>query len=291
MERATQQPFQFELIPPPADIAQWVNTFYVVHTRTSTFEEVVPAYSAQMLIFVSGSACIDYADGTSGVSSTVTLTAPLLRAAPAKIKGPACIVGASFTPLGWARLANLPVDEVHDRIVDAATILPAADRNRLEALARDCAGQDIDPKLLIPVMAQAIRSTSHELKAEHLQTIEVMTQWLASGLQPDLDALYPQINLSKRQVQRLAKRYFGAPPARVVKRQRAIRAAMLLANESLPEELRDEIISTYFDQAHLIRDLRRYTGRTPSGLPQESLTNRSLNPKGHGSAAQILRSD
>ena len=43
--------------------------------------------------------------------------------------------------------------------------------------------------------------------------------------------------VSPRQFQRLLRDYFGAPPAQELKRVRAIRAAMLLANPSLSDIL------------------------------------------------------
>ena len=64
---------------------------------------------------------------------------------------------------------------------------------------------------------------------------------------------------------------------------------MLLANPTLSDEIRNEIVSAYFDQAHLIRDIRRYTGRTPGGLKEESFVQDTFDPDAHGSSARILR--
>jgi transcriptional regulator GlxA family with amidase domain len=46
------------------------------------------------------------------------------------------------------------------------------------------------------------------------------------------------VPVSPRQFQRLSRGYFGAPPAQELKRVRAIRAAMLLANPALSDILR-----------------------------------------------------
>ena len=63
---------------------------------------------------------------------------------------------------------------------------------------------------------------------------------------------------------------------------------MLLAREELSAELRDEVISAYFDQAHLIHDIRRYTGRTPRSLLKEPLAQELLDPDGHGQTGKKL---
>jgi AraC-like DNA-binding protein len=99
------------------------------------------------------------------------------------------------------------------------------------------------------------------------------------------------VPVSPRQLQRLSRRYFGAPPAQVLKRVRAIRAAMLFANPALSDILRDDMMTGYFDRAHLIRDIRRYTGRTPTQLRARTLSTGMPNPSGHGHSARILRVD
>jgi hypothetical protein len=53
----------------------------------------------------------------------------------------------------------------------------------------------------------------------------------------------------------------------------------------------DELMATYFDQAHLIRDIRRYTGRTPTQLRRRTLGSGLLDPAGHGDAGAVLHSD
>ena len=92
-------------------------------------------------------------------------------------------------------------------------------------------------------------------------------------------------------MQRISRRYFGVAPAQVLKRFRAIRAAMVLANPALPDSFRDEMLASFFDQAHLIRDIRRYTGRTPTQLRGKTLSSGLLDPSGHGDAAGLLRGE
>ena len=85
---------------------------------------------------------------------------------------------------------------------------------------------------------------------------------------------------------RLVKRFFGLPPARLKRWYRAIRAATLLGDSKLSEERRNEIRDAFYDQAHLIRVIREFTGRTPRFLsqPGKSMVNDTLGPEGYGLA-------
>ena len=90
-------------------------------------------------------------------------------------------------------------------------------------------------------------------------------------------------------MQRIARRFFGVAPAQALKRHRAIRAAILVANPALSETPRLEMMGGYFDQSHLIRDIRRYTGRTPRQLRIPTLAHSLLDPHAHGDGAAFLR--
>lgn len=284
-------PFEFELIAAPGDLTDLVNTFFAIRTESGTIEEVMPAYSAQIMVYVEGSGTLNAPDGTIYLSETVSATAPLMEAMPFTVEGPARLVGASLTPIGWQCLSGMPADEVNNCTVSSASLFSEEMIERLKHLAAELreAGDAGDPMPICRAMGDALTDCRPRLNQRHAKFVGTVIEWLASDLNPDLDALYEQIAVSSRTAQRLCRRYFGVSPSRLVKRYRAIRAAMLLANPQLPQAMRDEILSAYFDQAHLIRDIRRYTGRTPRALKDESFVQDTLDPDAHGEAAKILR--
>jgi AraC-like DNA-binding protein len=281
--------FKLEIIAPPAELAGWINTFYVIETDEARIEEVVPAYSAQLVVMLRGRLVIDRAGDQPLAAGAIACNAPQLGATPCVLEGPAMLLGASFTQLGWQAFANLPADSVHDRLLPADTILAPAEVARLEAMAADCAAGRITVRDLCAGIGTLLAVPRHALRSDHVAVVEAIMRWLGSGFDPSLDALYTMVDISPRQLQRLSRRFFGVPPAQVLKRFRAIRAAMVLANPVLPDALRDEMLASFFDQAHLIHDIRRYTGRTPTQLRGESLSSGLLDPSGHGEAAGLLR--
>jgi AraC-like DNA-binding protein len=283
--------FRFEIIAPPAELAGWINTFYVIETEDAQITEIVPAYSAQLVVIVRGGLVLDDVDGVPQRAATITINAPQLKAAPCVLEGPALVIGASLTPVGWQALANLPADEVHNRLLPPATILSEPEIAMLEGAAAQCRAGLITAAEICPRISDVVAAARFALRPDHVAVVDAITRWLGTGFDPPLAELYDSIDLSQRQLQRLSRRYFGAPPAQVLKRVRAIRAAMLLANPALPDALRDDMMTGYFDQAHLIRDMRRYTGRTPTQLRARTLSSGLLNPRGHGNTAEILRAE
>jgi len=283
--------FKLEIIAPPAKLAGWINTFYVIESDDARIEEIVPAYSAQLVVMIRGLLAIERDGDMTFDAGKVACNAPQLGAAPCVLEGPLMLLGASFTQLGWQSFANLPADTVHDRVLPAETIFSADEVARLEAMAADCGAGRITVRELCAGLAAMLAAPRHTIRADHVAVVEAIMRWLGSGLDPALDDLYATVDLSPRQLQRLSRRFFGVPPAQVAKRFRAIRAAMVLANPALPDALRDEMLASFFDLAHLIHDIRRYTGRTPTQLRGKTLSSGLLHPSGHGDAAGVLRGE
>lgn len=277
------------MIPPPAEAAGLVNAFYIIETGSDPIEEAVPAYAAQLLVMVRGQVRFSFADGGTGQSSTVFINAPMMRSGRALLEGPVLQIGASLTHTAWQRLSNLPADEVHDRLIPAEAVLTRDQVAMLEAAAEACRAGTIPPEALCDTLTQVIAAAPFALRPDHVAVVEAILRWLASGFEPPLAELHASVSVSPRQLQRICRRYFGVPPAQVLKRFRALRAAMMLSQPGISAELHDQLMDSYFDQAHLIRDIRRYTGRTPSQFRQSSLARELLDPAGHGDAGAPLK--
>lgn len=279
------------MIAPSADAAGLVITFYIIETDAGLIEETVPAYSAQIVLTVRGQVTFTYADGSTAQASTVTINAPQMRSADCVLDGPVLQVGASLTHVAWQKLANLPADTVHDQMIPASAILTTDQIAALEAAAAACREGRIAPEELCAQLTAVIAAGPFTPSASHVAVVEAILRWLASGFDPALGDLYAATDVSPRQLQRICRRFFGVAPAQVLKRFRALRAAMVLSQPGISEQLFDELMATYFDQAHLIRDIRRYTGRTPTQLRRRTLGSGLLDPAGHGDAGVLFNSD
>lgn len=277
------------MIAPSAEAAGLVNTFYIIETGAEPLDEPVPAYAAQLLVTVRGQVRFTFADGSTGQSARVFINAPQMRSARARLEGPVLQVGASLTHTAWQRLANLAADDVHDRLIPAEAVLTPGQIATLEAAAIACDEGRIAPEDLCGHLTSVIAAAPYQLREDHVAVVEAILRWLASGFDPALADLHASVDVSPRQLQRISRRFFGVAPAQVLKRFRALRAAMMLSQPAISRDLHDELLSSFFDQAHLIRDIRRYTGRTPKQFREQSLARDTLDPAGHGDAGTPLK--
>lgn len=278
----SQTPFDFAFVAAPPALAGYLNSLHVFATAAARIEDVMPAYSPQLFLMRSGAATMRFADRREAHSSPAFVTTQLDRAAPFRLIGPAETVGASFTALGWAAITGLPADEWKNRVITLREGFAPEIAGRIEALATEfqAGAREAGPtaEALGAILADAVTPLDPELR----DFVTGMQDWLSSSFAPDLSAFYAASPYSQRKIQRLAKRFFGNPPATLIKRFRAIRASTLLTLPVLPPEVEGEIFDAFYDQSHMIREIRRFTGRTPRRIAEGKLAAETLGIEGYG---------
>lgn len=275
----------FEFVAAPADLAPYLNSLYIWRSPAERVDDVMPAYSGQMVVFAQGQGRMQFGPSDIQSSSDAFFLAPLCQASNFSVSGPATLFGVSLNFRGWAALTGLSVADYHDCFLEPETVLCEAPANLFKGLAAKWRSDELDDKALLDSMSDIVRRSLTRLSDQHLTVIDRTLVWLSSSFKPDLDDLYEQLPYSKRQSQRLVAQFFGQSPVRLVRRYRAVRAATLLSIPQLPEEIEAEIREAFYDQAHLIKEIRFFTGRTPKRLQPEpgSPIHDMLGPDGYGS--------
>lgn len=278
-------PHQFQFVPAPADLAPYLNSLYIWRTEAEALDEVLPAYSAQMTAFVTGKARMAFDEGQIGQTEDAFFLAPLCQARHFSVRGPAMLFGASINFRGWAALSGLSVHDYHDQFLSADMVLGDELAEEFATVAPRWRKGELDEQGALDAIADIIRRGLKPLSPTHRQVIDRTLEWLSSSFRPELEDLYSTLPYSRRQVQRLVAQFFGQSPVRLVRRYRAVRAATLLSLPALPDEVEADIHGAFYDQAHLIKELRFFTGRTPKRLvPEgESPLQGMLGPDGYSS--------
>ena len=100
----------------------------------------------------------------------------------------------------------------------------------------------------------------------HVQMIQTVIRWVSSDFYPDVQQLYSKLNMSRSTAARLITRYFGCAPKLLMRKYRALRAATVMVDPNATAEMLSQFESTFYDQPHMIREIRQFAGRTPGAL-------------------------
>jgi len=261
--------FRLEYIAAPPELAQHVTTFYHFVCDEHEIRDIQPAAIGHLAIFPYGEGAIHFRDGRSDPMQQTNLLTPLSVAAPFTVTGPFHAIGAALTPLGWAELTGLSAATHANRFYRAGDFL-GEDVAQLGAeLCAWYRAGTMTGTQCAAALGEYMLSRITPLPAKHRQLIGQTTQWLVGALDPDIEELYTALLYSRRQAQRLVERYFGLPPTALRRKYRALRAAAALSHPDLDAETEAAINNSYYDQSHLIREIRLFSGRTPARLSDE----------------------
>ncbi|WP_088308181.1 helix-turn-helix domain-containing protein [Novosphingobium sp. B 225] len=181
------------------------------------------------------------------------------------ITGPARIWGIGVLPLGWARLCSGEAAHHADQFTDARTdptyaaFTPLYDLTFTDQSDPAAEAARIDAYLLEELGRRPTSEDEPRIRAAHgaLLDNEVAT----------VGDLADRLALSPRSLERLSLKAFGFSPKLLLRRQRFLRSlAQFMLDPSLTW------IRTldwqYVDQAHFVRDFKRFMGMSPSAYAQ-----------------------
>ncbi|APG61812.1 hypothetical protein LPB140_02040 [Sphingorhabdus lutea] len=259
-------------IEPPENLLPYITTFYWFRSSEEFIKDYQPASIGHIMMFLKGYGVANFINDKQYNSHPISLIGSGTAAMKYEVQGPFHSFGMALSPLGWQAILKKSGKAYHDMLVNGEDILPGNIRQVYDdicAIDND-ANMDDDIDKTAQKMAQ-LASTWFEdnqkaLKPRMAEQIAKISAWLEYSLSPDLDDLYAQFNLSPRQVQRLATKYFGSPPKYLARRFRAVRAAMVLNNPLSSSDECQAVLDHFYDQPHLIKEVRHFVGPTPARL-------------------------
>lgn len=276
-----QSLFEIDYIAPSAALSDYVTTLYHFRCDENEVRDIQPASIGWLALFPMGKGTMRFADGREAPNFETNLLTPFALAAPFAMKGPVHSIGAALSPLGWAALTGLDAAEYGNRLVRAGDLLGEGIEQLGASLCEAYRMGDKTGPECAAALGEYILDHVQPVNKRHQGLIRVTNHWLGSSLNPQLEELLAKANYSERQVQRLVERYFGLPPTALARKYRALRTGALLSFPKLTPEYEAELAEAFYDQSHMIRELRLFVGRTPARLSDDDspFLNEMIDPK------------
>lgn len=245
-----------EFAAPDPALTPHVSTYFLHGLDYPLIEDRERADVGYLRFIFSGSGSYRYGDGRTAQSAPVMILGPSTEIADYTVHGPLRTFGAVLLPEFWGGIVNATAESVANYAIDGRPLLgPGAqacydDLCQIESVTE--MGRRLDKFLLTLIKP---------LPQAHLNTITLIGEWLSQFPIPATTLLYARSSFSERQVMRIAKRYFGAPPKMLARKFRALRTASRIIGTR--GRLAEDLVSEYADLAHMVREVKHFTGMTP----------------------------
>ena len=244
---------------PAPELRRYVSSYYVFGADLPLVSDIVRADLAQIRFMIAGRGRYAFAGGDWLDAPEVTLVGPTMAASRFIAEGPVLVLGVGLLPTGWAAAVGEDADRLVHRIDDGAARFGAVLEDALDAMraARS-------PELMVSIADVALRAVfAHPIDPPRWFTGLIET-WLTESASPSVDALVARSGMSARQLARLANRIYGAPPKLLARKYRALRAMTQLCEPGA--DWLSVAGDAFYDQSHFIREIKRFTGLTPTQL-------------------------
>lgn len=244
---------------PPPELSAFVSAYYYFRTDEPVFHDIERADIAQFRFTLDGEGEIIFGNGHRQSYFAANILGPRTKASRVEAKGPARVFGVGLLPAGWMALTGLPADKHINSMIDASTVLGT---RVLETAALLKQMDSIDE--MTELMLERSGNFAERASTVPYKFIAEVDKWLEARLSPKLEDLETATNLSRRQIERLTRLYYGSPPKLLVRKYRALRTANAIAHGK--GDWQDFVEGGYYDQSHCIREMKEFIGITPSAI-------------------------
>jgi AraC-like DNA-binding protein len=261
-------PHKIEVVQfaPPAELAPFVTQIYFFGCDEKHIQDRQPAALGHLIFLLSGTGELKFQDGHIDPISGATIFGPGLAAVEFRFDGPLYDLGFALSPLGFVALTGKPANQFADKAVPASDLFGPEIDAMMQRFSDGYRTGNIRIAEMVEQISSFLLQRLCKVPMPHMKMIKTVIDWLSSDLDPDVDQLYPQLDMSRSTAARLITRYFGCAPKPLMRKYRALRAASLLVDPACTPELRAKIESLFYDQPHMIREIRQFAGRTPGAL-------------------------
>ncbi|MEM8771147.1 MAG: AraC family transcriptional regulator [Pseudomonadota bacterium] len=240
---------------PRPDMAEYVRAYYRFGTPGAAVQPLC-AELGNIRIMLGGGGRIRLPGGAVETITKAFLIGPTMGAYAIECDAGTDVFGIGIKPRGWRALLGVDASETTNKVIDLTAFLGGKSVSVIDEItnARD-----------LPSMAYAadrfLARLADKQKKRRCQYPEALEHWLVEPNDLDLDRLLAMMDVSQRQTDRLALKFFGASPKRLQRKYRSLRAADRIRNGV--SHWRDAAGQSFYDQPHFIREFSGFIGVTP----------------------------
>lgn len=249
---------------PSPDLAPYVRRFYVFEADlpdSAEIKDFLLSETAFIRVLIRGEWAGEVSPGTWKMPARALFFGANAYPFRVRVRGGFSVAGAALRPSGWRSLFRNSHQDYADRL------LPLSDvwRQHSGDIEADIANAPDDAGkigVLERVLRQKLDLIGRRQIDEALARFETIAR---TDPRRRIEDIAEELGLSMRQFARRCQASFGLTPKSIMRRSRFLDMAAAMRGLSTPSE-QDLAALRYYDQSHLGREFKRFTGMTPNAF-------------------------
>lgn len=246
---------------PSADLAPYIRRFYVFEAplpEGAVIEDFLLAETAFVRCLIRGDWAAETSPGQWNTAGNVVFFGANSRPLRVRVKGGFAVTGFAIRPRGWHAFFHEPHNLLSDKMLPLQQMWGELADTMYAGVAS--AGDD---EAQLAAMESALRERIALIRAPEIDMQMAQFEAIArTDSTIRVEDAAQDVGLSMRQLERRCLATFGLTPKSVLRRSRFLDSATAFRGFSTPNECELDALR-YFDQSHMNREFRRYTGMTP----------------------------
>ena len=252
---------RYSEIPPSPGLKRYVKCYWALeasHPESAGGEPVMPDGCIELIFNLAAPFRRYHSSGAVETQPFSIVAGQMRSCAVIGPSGAIDLFGVRFRHAGASAFFSFPLNELTDRIINLDVVLGRDGREteeRLNAARTVRQRVAIIENVLFRLLSQ---NTGSDLMVEAATGIIVENMGLAS-----IDGVIDALGVNERRLERRFQRKIGLSPkrfSRIIRFQSFLNAATAGNGRNL---LDTALLFGYYDQAHLIREFREFSGKTP----------------------------
>ncbi len=246
---------------PSADLAPYIRRFYVFEAPLpdgAVIEDFLLAETAFVRCLIRGDWAAETSPGQWNTAGNVVFFGANSRPLRVRVKGGFAVTGFAIRPRGWHALFSEPHNLLSDKMLPLQQMWGELADTMFAGVAAAT-----DDTAQLAAMESALRGRIALIRAPEIDMQMAQFEAIArTDSTIRVEDAAQDVGLSMRQLERRCLATFGLTPKSILRRSRFLDSATAFRGFSSPNECELDALR-YFDQSHMNREFRRYTGMTP----------------------------
>ena len=241
---------------PRADLRPFVRVYYYFASEAPSVQPMC-AELGNIRVLLDGEGFMTMPGGHQAVVSSAFLVGPTNGAYVMSSKSPTRAFGVGIRPRGWNSLLGIDAAEAADQVIDLSDFAGSIAGTAIEQIRNAESDQE-----MIDAADQFFSNLIDRRIRQACAYPQALEHWLLNPDDLDLDRLLDLMDVSRRQTDRIAKKFFGASPKLLQRKHRALRAADRIRAGDMTWN--SAASASFYDQSHFIKEFKTFVGVTPN---------------------------